>query len=269
MAKIFQPRRTNQSLINSDTNVKNTMLENGEMLISYANNAPSVTTTNNRHNIYFGNGSTKLGSLAPSIYGDTSQEPVITITNPGSSYNTTKKCLDYIIPGRTFAQTIGALKKAIECSSYEQDNWKTIPTPAPHYFINNFESGGSSTTGDSRITIKTDSSGTYLDLSNIVDIYNELYIKATYDDGNGNQIVMPIMVPKKRLYSISETQKKQFFRNGYQINASNGGCVSFRIYQERIYFDEAWINGHQCLSTNDYKIDWAFSWNERETVTPS
>lgn len=264
MATIFKPRRTNQDKANQDTN---TVLSNGEMLISFRNATTSISNTNinNRHNIYFGDGSTILKNLGPSIYGDTSIEPVLSIPDIGNEFNTTTKCLNYITTTKTFGQCISALKKAIQLSQQEQDNWYTAPiNQTPDWFVNNFDSNGAQSTGYRNITIKTESGTKYLDLSNIVDEYTELYIKATIIK-DSTEIVMPITIPKNRLYPLSSGY--QSFRTGYQINSANGAMVAFKIVRERVMFDQAWINGVQCGPGNDQpKLRWAFSWKWRESV---
>ena len=103
--------------------------------------------------------------------------------------------------------------------------------------------------------------------------YTEIYIKATIVVGTA-QIVIPITVPRERLYNLKKSDNSyeimQSFRSGYWISPPDpnhgypngiGAAVAFKICKERVYFDQASING-----TTASTLRWAFTWKEREHV---
>ena len=271
MAKIFKPRRASCNNIKSGGSKQNIVLENGELMIG------KVTQSNNnsRYNVYIGNGTSAIKNLNPAIYGDGSAEPMSYVDDP--AVTTTSAALERVAAGRTFAETIGALKKAIELYRVEQYQWDAVPIEGGEqhipagFFINDFQNFTTPSQGipthvadNSDIVIRLDREDPilypdtynrkYLDLSSIKNDYMEISIKATFVTENNNQIVLPFTIPKEKIYPLinPETGKRnplQSYRNGYFQNVSfvdkstNGAIIAFQIYRERIYFHWGYLNG--------------------------
>lgn len=224
--KIFKPRRASRDKINSDSTIK---LDNGELMVV----KKERTNPNSSFDIYIGNsGLSSVKNMKPALYGDTAEEPMSYVEEP--AVTTTSAALNHVTAGNTFAQTIGALKKAIELYRVEQDTWYTAPSKENlptgvtgyDYFssaftnINNlsptnpilvYRRAPGDISRDIYIRYDNDSidginsplyGEYYLDLSNI-STFSEIMIKATISTSEGgyHQIVLPIgSLPKDRIY---------------------------------------------------------------------
>lgn len=276
MAKIFKPRRALKATMSGDK--KNTVLSAGEMMVVSLENSETGTIGGiNKCNIYIGDGTRKFSQLKPSLYGDTSEEP-ISITE--SVAQTTEAALAEVVNGKKLSQLIGSLKTAVEKISVDPqtDSWHIIPKNSA--FTNEIKSSDS--TGYSNIPIKKDTEGTvltnptynkyYIDLSALLEglldpvpTYSTIIIKATIPVATRNettgqefhfQIVCPITLEGVMLNNIS-VSTKQSFRNGYFQEKggsdTNGFGIetAFYVNQSRIYFDRAYLNGHQLPISDD------------------
>lgn len=231
MAKIFKPRRASRDKINTDTSIK---LDDGELMFV----KKEKTNPKSSFDIYIGNtGLDPVKNMKPALYGDTAEEPMSYVDDP--SVTSTSQALALVRAGRSFGQTIGALKKAIELYRVEQDTWYTAPNrnflptdPTIHsFFKKDFENFDTKSVtnpvivykraegDDSRnLVIRYDNDiidgyespnrgKYYLDISNITNYFSEIMIKATivtgYDTQNHIEIVLPIgSLPKDRIYNF-------------------------------------------------------------------
>lgn len=262
MAKIFKPRRASRDKINTDTSIK---LDDGELMFV----KKEKTNPKSSFDIYIGNtGLDPVKNMKPALYGDTAEEPMSYIDNP--SVTSTSQALDLVRAGRSFGQTIGALKKAIELFRVEQLTWNMVPIQnttysVPGFFLNNFENITSEAMcqhidPNNKVRILTDEQNVkYLDLTQIKDNMIDLAIKATFDN-TSPQIVIPFSIPKIYMYD----NILQAYRSGYYMTAPNppsyplgtGGEISFKISQQRLYFDLGYLNGYS------HDIKWKFCWRE-------
>lgn len=231
MAKIFKPRRASRDKINTDTSIK---LDDGELMFV----KKEKTNPKSSFDIYIGNtGLDPVKNMKPALYGDTAEEPMSYVDDP--PVTTTSQALALVRAGRSFGQTIGALKKAIELYRVEQDTWYTAPNgnflptvPTIHsFFKKDFENFDTKSVtnpiivykraqeDDSRnLVIRYDNDiidgyespnrgKYYLDISNITNYFSEIMIKATiitaYGTQNHVEIVLPIgSLPKDRIYNF-------------------------------------------------------------------